>query len=138
VLSVKVHTLEIRHSDDFASAFRLAVRDNVGALLVLSSPLTLAHRQQIADLAMKHRLPAMFVYRSHVDAGGLLSYGPNLPRMFHRAGTYVARILAGSKPAEMPVERPAVFELVINLKTAKALGLTIPPALLQRADQVIE
>jgi putative tryptophan/tyrosine transport system substrate-binding protein len=138
VLSVKVQTLEIRRSDDFAEAVRVAARDNVGALLVLSSPLTLAHRQQIADLAMKHRLPAMFMYRSHVDAGGLLSYGPNLPRMFHRCGAYVARILAGSKPAEMPVERPAVFELVINLKTAKALGLTIPPSLLQRADQVIE
>jgi putative ABC transport system substrate-binding protein len=138
VLSVKVQTLEIRRSDDFAEAVRVAARDNLGALLVLSSPLTLAHRQQIADLAMKHRLPAMFVYRSHVDAGGLLSYGPNLPRMFHRCGAYVARILAGSKPAEMPVERPAVFELVINLKTAKALGLTIPPSLLQRADQVIE
>jgi len=80
----------------------------------------------------------MFVYRSHVDAGGLLSYGPNLPRMLHRAGAYVVRILAGSKTAEMPVERPAVFELVINMKTAKALGLTVPPSLLQRADQVIE
>jgi ABC-type uncharacterized transport system substrate-binding protein len=138
VLSVKVQTLEIRHSDAFADAFRVAMRDNVGALLVLSSPLVLAHRRQIADLALKHRLPTMFVYRSHVDAGGLVSYGPNLPRMFHHCGVYVARVLAGSKPAEMPVERPAVFELVINLKTAKALGLTIPPSLLQRADQVIE
>ena len=138
VLSVKVQTLEVRHADDFAAAFRVAVRDNVGALLVLSSPLTLAHRRQIADLAVKHRLPTMFVYRSHVDAGGLMSYGPNLPDMFHHCGVYVARILAGSKPAEMPVERPTVFELVINLKTAKTLGLTIPPSLLQRADQVIE
>ena len=137
-LLVKVQTLETRHSDDFAGAFRVAVRDNVGALLILSSPLTLAHRRQVAELAMKHRLPTMFVYRSHVDAGGLMSYGPNLPDMFRRCGVYVARILAGNKPAEMPVERPTVFELVINLKTAKALGLTIPPSLLQRADQVIE
>ena len=137
-LSIKVQTLEIRHADDFAGAFRVAVRDNVGALLVLSSPLTLAHRRQVADLAMKHRLPTMFVYRSHADAGGLMSYGPNLPDMFRRCGVYVARILAGSKSAEMPVERPTKFELVINLKTAKALGLTIPPSLLQRADQVIE
>ena len=137
-LSVKVQTLEIRHSDDFAGVFRVAVRDNVGALLVLSSPLTLAHRRQVADLAMKHRLPTMFVYRSHVDAGGLMSYGPNLQDMFRRCGVYVASVLTGSKPAEMPVERPRLFELVINLKTAKALGLTIRPSLLQRADQVLE
>jgi len=138
VLSIKVQTIEIRRSDDFGGAFQLAVRDNVGALLLLSSPLVLAHRRQIADLAVKHRLPTMFVYRSHVDAGGLLSYGPNLPDMFHHCGVYVARILSGRKAAEMPVERPTMFELIINLKTAKALGLTIPPSLLQRADQVIE
>ena len=138
VLSIKVQTIEIRRSDDVGDAFRLAVRDNVGALLLLSSPLVLAHRRQIAALAVKHRLPTMFVYRSHVDAGGLLSYGPNLPDMFHHCGVYVAGVLGGRKPAGMPVERPTMFELIINLKTAKALGLTIPPSLLQRADQVIE
>jgi putative ABC transport system substrate-binding protein len=137
-LSVQVLTLEIRHADDLAGAFGTAARSKAGAVLLLSSPLTLAHRRQIADLAVTHRLPTMFVYRSHVDTGGLMSYGPNLPDMFRQCGVYVARILAGSKPAEMPVERPTVFELVINLKTAKGLGLTIPPSLLQRADQVIE
>jgi putative ABC transport system substrate-binding protein len=137
-LSVQVEALRIQQADDLAGAFGTAARNKAGALLLLSSPLGLTHRRQIADLAVAHRLPTMFVYRSHVDAGGLMSYGPNLPDMFRHCGVYVARILAGSKPAEMPVERPTVFELVINLKTARALGLPIPPSLLQRADQVIE
>ena len=137
-LSVQVEALGIRQAEDLAVAFGTATRNKAGALLLLSSPLGLAHRRQISDLAVAHRLPTMFVYRSHVDAGGLMSYGPNLPDMFRHCGVYVGRILAGSKPAEMPVERPTVFELVINLKTAKALGLTIPPSLLQRADHVIE
>ena len=137
-LSVQVEALRIQQADDLPGAFGTAARNKAGALLLLSSPLGLTHRRQIADLAVAHRLPTMFVYRSHVDAGGLMSYGPNLPDMFRHCGVYVARILAGSKPAEMPVERPTVFELVINLKTARALGLPIPPSLLQRADQVIE
>ena len=102
--------------------------------IVGSSPLVLAYRAEIADLATRHHLPTMFVC-FHVDAGGLLSYGPDLPEMLHHCGQYVARVLAGAKPAEMPVERPTKFELVINLKTAKALGLTIPPSLLQTTGQ---
>lgn len=137
-LSVQVETLGIRQADDLAGAFGTAARSKAGALLLLSSPLVLAHRRQVADLAVAYRLPTMFVYRSHVDAGGLMSYGPNLPDMFRHCGVYVARILAGGKPAEMPVERLTVFELVVNLKTVKVIGLTIPPSLLQRADQVIE
>ncbi len=87
---------------------------------------------------MKRRLPTMYLYRAHVDAGGLISYGPDLPDMFRRCGEYVGRILGGAKPSELPVERPVRFDLVLNLKTAKALGLTIPQTLLLRADQVIE
>ncbi|MGH7305470.1 MAG: ABC transporter substrate binding protein [Candidatus Rokuibacteriota bacterium] len=87
---------------------------------------------------MKRRLPTMYLYRAHVEAGGLISYGPDLPDMFRRCGVYVGRILSGAKPSELPLERPVRFDLLINLKTAKALGLTIPQSLLLRADQVIE
>jgi len=137
-LSVGVDVMEVRQAKAIDDAFQTAAQKRAGAMLVLSSPLSLAYRVAIADLAIRHRLPTMFVYRFHVDAGGLISYGPNLPAMFRRCGGYVARILAGGRPAEMPIERPSTFELVINLKTARALGLTIPPSLLQRADQAVE
>ena len=137
-LSVGVDVIEVRQAKDIDGAFRTASQKRAGAVVVLSSPLSLAYRVTIAELAIRYGLPTMFVYRFHVDAGGLLSYGPSLPAMFHRCGGYVARILAGSKPAEMPIERPSTFELIINLKAAKALNLTIPPSLLARADQVIE
>ncbi|HWO06932.1 MAG TPA: ABC transporter substrate-binding protein [Methylomirabilota bacterium] len=138
ILAVAVDPIEIRRASDIQGVFRITTEKHDRALIVGSSPLVLAYRAEIADLATRHHLPTMFVYRFHVDAGGLLSYGPDLPEMFHHCGQYVARVLAGAKPAEMPVERPTKFELVINLKTAKALGLTIPQSLLQRADQVIE
>jgi putative tryptophan/tyrosine transport system substrate-binding protein len=97
-----------------------------------------SHRKKIVDLAAQHRLPVMYGFREFVDAGGLMAYGPDLPDLYRRAATYIHRIINGVSPAELPVEQPTKFELVINLKTAKALGLTIPPSLLLRADQVIE
>ena len=109
-----------------------------GALVVMSTPAFEIERQRIVDLAAKNRLPAVYTSREFVHAGGLMSYGANQPDLFRRAATYVDKILKGAKPSDLPVEQPTKFELVINLKTAKALGLTIPPSLLQRADQVIE
>ena len=107
-------------------------------LLVMHQPLTFVHRKRIVRLAAEHRLPAVYGSREAVDDGGLMAFGPSLPAIYRRAATFVDRILKGAKPADLPVEQPTKFELVINLKTAKALGLTIPPSLLQRADQVIE
>jgi len=104
----------------------------------LVGPLTSDHRRRIVELAAQYRLPAMYEVRGFVESGGLMSYGPSIVEMYRRTAVYVAKILKGAKPADLPVEQPEKFELVINLKTAKALGLTIPPSLLQRADQVIE
>jgi ABC-type uncharacterized transport system substrate-binding protein len=108
------------------------------ALITFGEPLIYAHRSRITDLTVKYRLPTIYGLRVFVDAGGLMSYGPSLPAIWGRAATYVAKILKGAKPADLPVEQPTKFELVINLKTAKALGLTIPPSVLGRADQVIQ
>jgi putative ABC transport system substrate-binding protein len=113
-------------------------RERAGALLHFSDGMGLLNRARIVELAAKHRLPVMYGLREFVDAGGLMVYGPSMRDSFRRAATYVDKILKGAKPADLPVEQPTKFELVINLKTAKALGLTIPQALLQRADQVIE
>jgi putative ABC transport system substrate-binding protein len=118
--------------------FAAMVRERAVALLVLSDPLTVLHRTRLADLAAKRRLPTMYPWREFVDAGGLMAYGPSLPDLYRRAATYVDKILKGAKPADLPVEQPTRFELVINLKTAKALGLTIPQSILIRADQVIQ
>ena len=120
------------------SAFRVAVRSQAEALLVLTTPVIFRERSKIAQLALNNRLPTSFAHREHVDAGGLMSYGPNFDDMWRLAAVYVAKILKGAKPADLPVEQPTKFELVINLKTAKALGLTIPQSLLGRADQVIQ
>ena len=137
-LAMQIQPLEMKAAKDLAGAFEPENKRPSEALIVLSNPLTLASRSQIADIAAKRRLPAMYLYRAHVEAGGLLSYGPDLPDMFRRSGIYAARILGGVNPGELPLERPAKFEMVINLKAAKAIGLTMPPSLLQRADQVIE
>ena len=125
-------------SPDLDKGFGAIVAARAEALVVESDRALLAHRAQIVDFATKRRLPALYPYREFVQAGGLVSYAPSYPAMFRRAATYVDKILKGAKPADLPVEQPTEFELVINLKTAKALGLTIPASLLQRADQVIE
>ncbi len=130
--------LEARGPNGFDGAFAAMAKERVGALLVVADSIFILHRTRLADLAAKSRLPAMYGFREHVEAGGLMSYGANLADLYRRAATYVDKILKGAKPADLPVEQPTKFELVINLKTAKALGLTIPQSLLGRADEVIE
>jgi putative ABC transport system substrate-binding protein len=137
-LNVALEVVDIRSPDAFESAFAAMDGKRVGAVIVNAGPLTYMRRQQIADLALKHRLPAITGLNEFAQAGLLMSYGPNLPDMYRRAASYVAKILRGAKPADLPVEQPSKFELVINLRTAKALGLTIPQSLLLRADEVIQ
>ncbi|HKX01100.1 MAG TPA: ABC transporter substrate-binding protein [Methylomirabilota bacterium] len=138
-LGFKLHPVELRVPQlDVESAFRAAVRSRAEGLFVLETVNIFRERSQIAQLALEARLPTSFAFREYVDAGGLASYGVNFTDMARRAAIYVEKILKGANPADMPVEQATTFELVINLKTAKALGLTIPPSLLQRADQVIE
>ena len=137
-LGVRLQPLEVRDPTEFEKAFAAMTRERAGALLVLSDSTLLTQRERIADLAAKSRLPAVSGMRAHAEAGGLIAYGANIFDIWRRAATYVDKILKGAKPGDLPVEQPTKFELVINLKTAKALGLTIPQALLLRADQVIE
>ena len=138
-LGVELQSLSLRGpSPDFESAFRAATTARAGALITVNSPLTIGHRIRIIELAAKSHLPALYGFREFVEAGGLMAYGASLPDTHPRAALYVDRILKGAKPADLPVEQPTKFELVINMKTAKALGLSIPPSLLGRADQVIE
>ena len=135
---VRLQLLEAGEPNQFDGAFAAMAKARAEALLVAAEPMFSLHRARLADLAAKNRLPAAYGYRAHVEAGGLMSYGPRVPDLFRRAATYVDKILRGTKPADLPVEQPTKFELVINLKTAKALGLTIPPSLLGRADEVIQ
>jgi putative ABC transport system substrate-binding protein len=114
------------------------MRSRPQALLVLSGPVIYAHRTRIVESAIRNRLPSASVQPELAEAGGLLGYGPNLAELFRQAARYVDRVVKGARPADLPIERPSRFQLLVNLKTAKALGLTIPPSLLQRADQVIE
>jgi putative ABC transport system substrate-binding protein len=137
-LGVQLQVLEARGPNEFDRAFAAMVKQRVGALLVLSDAVYLLLRTPLAQLAGKSRLLTIYGFREHVDAGGLLAYGPNLSDLFGRAATYVDKILKGAKAADLPVEQPTKFELIINLKTAKALGLTIPQSLLGRADEVIQ
>jgi putative tryptophan/tyrosine transport system substrate-binding protein len=137
-LSMQTKIVGMRNATALEDAFNTAVNWHADALIVLSNPLTLAHRTRIAEVAAKARLPTIYLYRQHVTAGGLLSYGPDLPDMFRRCGVYVGRILGGTQPADLPIERPARFELVVNLKAAKALGIAVPEMILARADEVIE
>jgi len=137
-LGVRLQVVEARGPEDFDRAFSDMTRARAGAVTVQSTNIFLSERRRLVDLAAKNRLPAMYLAREFVDAGGLMSYAANVADLFRRAATYVDKILKGTKPADLPVEQPTKFELVINLKTAKALGLTIPPSLLGRADEVIQ
>lgn len=136
-LNLAVITPEVRTAKDIAPAYD-ALKGRVDALYVCSSPLLSTHRIQINSLALGARLPTMYGFREFTVTGGLMSYGPNLPSLFHRAAEYVDKILRGAKPSDLPVEQPTKFDFIINLTTAKALGLEISPTLLARADEVIE
>jgi putative ABC transport system substrate-binding protein len=137
-LGVTLQPLDVHGPEDFEAAFAAATRGNAQALLAFDDPLTVAYASRIAALAANSRLPTMYGFREFPDNGGLLSYGPNFVVLFRHAATFVDKILKGAKPADIPVEQPTKFELVINLKAAKALGLTIPESFLLRADEVIE
>jgi putative ABC transport system substrate-binding protein len=130
--------LSVRGPDEFDKAYQAMLTKRAQAILVLADPMTFAHRRQLANLAVKYGLPAMGSLREYAEAGSLLSFWADGTDLVRRAASYVDKILKGAKPGDLPIEQPTKFELVINLKTAKALGLTIPPSLLQRADQVIE
>ena len=138
-LGVQLHVVELRRADELDSAFAAMIQAGADALIVLEDSLLLPGlRGRTVDLAAKHRLPAMYDRRQAVEAGGLMSYGPPIPENYRRAAVYVDKILKGAKPADLPVEQPTKFELVINLKTAQALGRTMPPSLLLLADEVIQ
>jgi putative ABC transport system substrate-binding protein len=137
-LRLHIQSVAVRTAAEFEGAFSAMVRERAGGVLVLSTPLFIAGAKPLADLALKHRLATSFGPPEHAEAGGFLSYGPNRADLFRRAATYVDRILKGARPADLPVEQPTKFDLVINLKTTKALGLTVPPSVLARADRVIE
>jgi ABC-type uncharacterized transport system substrate-binding protein len=137
-LGLTLQSVEVRRLDDFDPGFAAITLQRPGGLIVFADPLTYARRIEIAAIAARDRIPAIYGFREATDDGGLMSYGVNIPALYRRAAHYVDRILKGAKPAELPVEQPTKLELVINLKTAKALGLTIPPTLLARADEVIE
>jgi putative ABC transport system substrate-binding protein len=136
-LGLEIATLEIRQAEDITPAFE-ALKSRAEALYVCTDPLAFSNRIRINTLATGARLPTVYSYREYVEAGGLMSYGPNFPDLFRRAADYVDKILRGAKPADIPVEQPTKFDLVFSLTAAKALGLTVPPMLLARADEVIE
>jgi putative ABC transport system substrate-binding protein len=136
-IGLRLQFLEARGPDEFEAAFAAMIREHAGALFVPADIIFVRHAQQMAELAARHRLPAMYGFREHVVAGGLMSYAASFAVMFRRAAAFVDKILKGAKPADLPVEQPTKFELVINLNTAKALGITIPQSVLQRADEVI-
>ena len=138
-LGLHLHVAEVRSADELETAFGAMTREGADAIIVQEEPLLIDHlRGRIADLALTHRLPAMYYWKSSVEAGGLMSYGPSMAALQRRAASYVDKILKGAKPADLPVEQPMKFALVINLKAAKALGLTMPPSILFQADEVIQ
>jgi putative ABC transport system substrate-binding protein len=135
---VQLQYLDVLHPMDIETSFRAATKGRADGVLVMNSPIFIAHRKQVADLAVKNRLPAMYYSTEFVEDGGLMSYGVSFTDLYRRAASYVDKILKGAKPAELPVEQPTKFELVINLKTAEQIGLTIPPNVLARTDRVIK
>ena len=138
-LGLQLKSLDVQRPEGLEEAFRVAAREKpADALITVRNPVVVVHHREVAELAIRHRLPSMYDDRAFVEAAGLMSYGADLPDLYRRAAGYVDRILKGARPGDLPVQQPTKFELVINLKTAKMLGLTIPPSLLQRADQVIE
>jgi putative tryptophan/tyrosine transport system substrate-binding protein len=137
-LGIQSQLLDVRRAADLAPAFEGGSRQQVGAVIVGIDALTQENQKQIIELAAKHRLPAIYPSREFVDVGGLITYGVNYPDLYRRAATFVDKILKGTKASDLPVEQPTKFEMVVNLKTAKALGLALPPAILLRADEVIE
>jgi putative ABC transport system substrate-binding protein len=138
LLGLELQFLQAGSAAEIDLAFAAMVRERTAALLVAPDPLFGLHRMRLAELAAKHRLPTMYGQRENIDAGGLLAYGPSLVALARRAASYVDKILKGAKPGELPIEQPTTFELIVNLKTAKALGITIPQSLRLRADEVIE
>ena len=137
-LAIDVQSLEVRAADDFDGVFEVARKQRPDALITVEDPLTFNYQKRIADFALVNQLPSLHGVREFVVAGGLLSYGANVADLYRRAASYVDKILKGAKPSDLPVQQPTKFELVINLQTAKTLGLTVPPMLLARADEVIE
>jgi putative ABC transport system substrate-binding protein len=137
-LGVTLQSYEVRNADDVARALEAMTKKRPDAVIMFFDPLTSGYRVIISDFALKHRLPTIFGAREFAAAGGLMSYGPNIPELFRRAAVYVDKILKGAKPRDLPIEQPTKFELIVNLKTAKALGLTIPPSVLIRADEVVQ
>jgi putative ABC transport system substrate-binding protein len=137
-IGLALHPRQVREPKDFEPAFVAIVQERPDGLLVLTDALLYQYRSQLVDFTIRTQLPAVFPFREFTELGGLMSYGPNLPDMFRMAANYVDKILKGAKPADLPIEQPTKFQFVINLKTAKALGLTVPPTLLARADELIE
>jgi putative ABC transport system substrate-binding protein len=137
-LRVSLQSLEVRDANEFERAFDSMTRARADGLIVLSDTFATFHRARLVELAAKHQLPTIYGHSQYIEAGGLLSYGPSLTDTYRHAASYVDKILKGAKPADLPVEQPTRFELIINLKTAKALGLDVPPTLVARADEVIE
>jgi len=137
-LNLQVQAFKVDPAYDFAGVFEAAAKGGAQLMMAQSGPAFTKYRTELAELAIKHRLPTMFTFRHYVVVGGLMSYGIEFPSMWRRTADYVARVLKGAKPAELPIELPTKFELVVNLKTAKALGVTIPNGILLAADEVIE
>jgi ABC-type uncharacterized transport system substrate-binding protein len=138
MLDITLIPVKAGRPDDFSEAFAAVIRERADGFITADSGLNLSQRRRLVDFAAQSQRPALYAQKEFVDVGGLMSYGANLPDVYRRLAVYVDKILKGAKPADLPIEQPTKFEFVINMKAAKALGLTIPPSLLARADQVIE
>jgi putative ABC transport system substrate-binding protein len=137
-LGIEMRLLPVRRADDFEGAFRAATRARADAIYPADDPIVVNAREQLAELALRYRFPTLFVFRENVEAGGLLSYGPSFASMYRRAAYFVDRILKGAKPADLPVEQPRVFDFVVNMKTAQALGITFPPEIMLQVTDVVQ